>query len=62
MTVVPVGTHIRYECPDGFYFHNDLIRRPYFDMTCTDTGEFDGVPDEWPNCVDRKFRVFSKDF
>ncbi len=53
ITAVPVGTIVKYQCPELHVFENDWDRKPVVLLTCKDDGLFQQSTD-WSKCIYRK--------
>ncbi len=51
---LPAGTKVNYRCDVGHAFSHDWYAWPVVTLTCADNGQFQGIPDIWPICVNRK--------
>ena len=50
---VPVHSYVAYRCPVGWAFSANPNVEPYHKLVCQpDTGRFDGLDEEWPQCFD----------
>ena len=52
---VPIGTEVRYSCPEGHLFLHDWKRAPMVTLKCSEEGTFT-IPDWdtwWPECYNR---------